>query len=165
MDTEHISVGTLISLIENRYKIPDDIFLRARFYNELITVLNSLLKYYSTEYDAAISIAENTESDTYCVCEHKKTVTSVDIDLLRESNPNVFKKLVKIKPFDAVKILSNDFIYGSCKDKIGEEELKKYEMVNKTDLKAAVGDKNAEIYYKTEEKSIGLFVDRIDEIE
>lgn len=164
MEEEHISVGTFISVIEDRYKIPDNVFLRARFYNQLITVLNEVVKYYGVEYEAALSTAKKLESDTFCVREHKKTVSSVDIDMLRETNPSVFEKVVKIKAFDVVKILSREFIYDSCKNKLGSEDIKKFETINKTDLREVVGNKNAEIYFKTSEKSVGWFVDYKSEI-
>ncbi|HJJ28763.1 MAG TPA: hypothetical protein O0X70_05175 [Methanocorpusculum sp.] len=138
-------VEEMISVLEENFPKPADVFEQVTWNAELLACAKELVKKYTKELDYAVETAKESESDVWRLKQKQSVRYVVDLNKLRAEKPDVFYRVVKIGAYDAVKILSNEYIYELCREKLGDEGVKEYEKVNKTDLKSIADMSDSEI--------------------
>lgn len=135
MTFTEFSVSDAISAIEKSLPAPENPFERAKYFLNLKWIGEELSLYYAKEYTDSVEELKNEPSDEYCVVELSKMIESVDIDKLRKTYPDVYERIVFVKSNVAEKILSRRTLYELCAEKIGLDAVRKYDVINKGDLK------------------------------
>ena len=78
--------------------------------------------------------AENIESEEYRIHWPTKTLYEVDVEKLRQNQPDLHRKLVHLRSYDAEKLLGRGYLYTCAKNTAGDR-IRKYERVNIEDLR------------------------------
>ena len=149
--------------LETAFPIPVENEYEDAFYcQQMAGSLTDLAKAYKRRFNETVDEikAGGLLSEDFVLVLEESQKKEVDIQALRSGLPELFAEVVHIPAPDAVKLLSNRFIYEAVKTQIGDR-ITRYEAVNVDDLEARlpVAERSEYITMKTTPK--GYVVKRV----
>ncbi|MPL99506.1 hypothetical protein SDC9_45724 [bioreactor metagenome] len=149
-------------MLETAFPAPMDEYEDAFYCQQMNGSLNDLAKVYKRRFNENIDEinAGGLLSEEFVLVMEESAKKEVDIRALRNGLPDLFEEIVHIPAPDAVKLLSNRFIYEAVKRQIGDR-ITTYEAVNVDDLEARLPVPERPEYIKMKTTPKGYVVKRV----
>ena len=129
---------------------PDDTdaYVPALYYSQMADALAGLAKVYADAFsDAVYRIRKDgLTSEVYTLVEHFRESRKVNLSLVREDHPDIYRELVHLDGRTAQSILGADVLFAQCVDAVGEAAVLSKAVITVKDLEEALGEEYAAPY-------------------
>ena len=120
------------------HPVPENLFEKALWLSEMRSSCATLEGVLDREYRMTIEriLDTHAEDEVYEILPVVKTERSIDTDVLREEDPEMYEQLAFISAATAGKALGKKGLRAAMAEKFGEENLHRFESVNVKDVEA-----------------------------
>lgn len=155
-----------LDIIQNAHPCPADSgFERAAWLYECREALCWILDFVELEFKHQVADIQDRglTSEKYSLIGRFRNYTKVNLEALRTHSTELYDSLVHIKASDAEKIIGRKVLYNLASELTGAEEIKRYEIVNATELEKVVAPHIYEALTEKEERLMRYEIEEVEE--
>ena len=128
----------MLKAVTSVHPVPENLFEKALWLSEMRSSCATLAGVLDREYRMTIEriLDTHAEDEVYEILPVVKTERSIDTDVLREEDPEMYEQLAFISAATAGKALGKKGLRAAMAAKFGEENLHRFESVNVKDVES-----------------------------
>lgn len=150
----------VIAHLEAAYPLPPDAYEAVRYLLRMKEIFEQLQAAAAIAAEETIGriIDDGLTSSLYFLEPQMGVSSAIDMEKLRAGRPDVYERLVFVEASAGMRILSRRRIYELCREAAGAEGVRRYEKINKGELRKALPFDEVGTYITTWEEPAGYII-------